>query len=82
MPANSTIGEISEFFRSKMARTLKQLICYIWKLEKFTHRGHNILKIMYSNSQSMLKTLSPPIKMLKNVKTWEISQKVAESETL
>ena len=52
-----------------MARTLKRLIFNIWNLEKFTHRGHNVLKIMYSNLQSMLKTLSPPVKMPKKVKT-------------
>ena len=63
------IVKISEIFRPKMARTLKRLIFNIWNLEKFTHRGHNVLKIMYSNLQSMLKTLSPPVKMPKKVKT-------------
>ena len=67
--SSETIVKISEIFRSKMARTLKRSICFIWNLEKFTHRGHNVLKIMYSNLQSMLKTLSPPVKMPKKVKT-------------
>ena len=63
------IVKISEIFRSKMARTLKRSICFIWNLEKFTHRGHNVLKIMYSNLQSMLKTLSPPVNLPKKVMT-------------
>ena len=79
---NTVIVKISEIFRPKMARTLKRLLFYILNLEKFTHRGHNVLKIMYSNMQSFWKTLSPPVKMPKKVKTWIISQKVAESETL
>ena len=45
----AAIVKISEIFRPKMARTLKRLLFYIWNLEKFTHRGHNVLKIMYSN---------------------------------